>query len=208
MKIITNLEQWSKEWLNVRKGVITWTKLKWITWWDKAQDTAMYELIADKYLVEEDLRPYEIIERWHILEIRAKLVFEEHTWKTVTEVWFIERDEFQGLSPDGIIETTPWIYWESLEIKCPRGKNYVKYLIEDILPKEYEPQVLNYFMVMEDLETLYFMMYNPDTIWPLKKFHIITVTREQLQDKINKAEEKLETFKAKRTKWIETLLNK
>ena len=132
MKIIKNLVQWTEEWLNVRKWVITWTKLKWVTGWLKAQLTQMYELIAEKYIEEEELKAWEILERGNELEGRAKLLFESEMDKNVNEVWFIQKESWLWLSPDGIIETWELIdptgvykeplYWEALEIKCPRGK--------------------------------------------------------------------------------------
>jgi len=196
MKIIKNLEQWTPEWLEYRKGKITWTSLKWVTGWPKAQLTAMYELLAEQYIEEEDLRPYEIMERWNHLEDIAKLFFQDITWKKVEEVGFIEKDDQHGLSPDGIIKT--WkVYWEALEIKCPRWKNYVKYYIENKIPDEYKNQVINYFIVMEDLQKLYFMIYSPDTINWLPEYKIIEITRADLEVDIRKAEEKLVWFKTR-----------
>jgi len=39
----------------------------------------MYELIADEYILEEDLNKFEIMERGNILEDVAKLFFEDIT---------------------------------------------------------------------------------------------------------------------------------
>ena len=61
MKIYKELEQWTEEWLSVRKWVITGTKLKWVTAWPKAQLTEMYTLLAEKYVNDEDLKAWEII---------------------------------------------------------------------------------------------------------------------------------------------------
>ena len=194
MKIINEFVQWDLEWLQYRKGKITWTSLKWVTWWPKAQLTEIYTLLAETYIEEEDLRPFEIMERWNILEDVAKLFFQDITWKKVEEVWFIEKDDIHWLSPDGIIKN--WDkYTEALEIKCPMWKNYIKYYIEEKIPDEYKNQVINYFIVIEDLEKLYFMIYNPDVINGLEKYKIIEVTRQDLQDDIAKAIQKLELFK-------------
>jgi len=64
----------------------------------------MYELIAQEYIEEEDLNAWEIMDRWNQLEDIAKLFFQDITWKEVEEVWFIEKDDQHGLSPDGIIK--------------------------------------------------------------------------------------------------------
>lgn len=197
MKIYRDIIQQEPEWFELKKGKISGTSLKSVTGWAAAQETQMYELIADEYILEEDLNKFEIMERGNILEDVAKLFFEDITWKKVEEVWFILRDDQHWLSPDWIIKT--WeVYWEAVEIKCPRGKNYVKYYIEGIIPKEYKSQVINYFLVMEDLELLHFMIYNPDVINWLSEYKIIEVTRVELQKEIDKAEEKLADFK---TKW-------
>ena len=197
MIIIKNLEQWTLEWKNYRLWKITWTSLKWVTWWFQAQQTAIYELLAEEYIEEDDLNAWEAMERWNFLEPVAKKKYEDITWFKVEEVWFIERDSHHWLSPDGIIKT--WdVYWQALEIKCPRWKNYVKYYLENKIPDEYKNQVVNYFLVMEDLECLHFMIYNPDTINGLPDYKIITVTRADLEVEIRQAEEKLTGFK---TRW-------
>lgn len=201
MKIYKELEQGTQDWLKVRKWVITGTKLKWVLWWPKAQLTEYYTLLAEKYIEEESLNSYEIIERWHELEPIAKAKYESITWNIVEEVWFIVKDDRHWLSPDGIVlDEDSGLYTWSVEIKCPMWKNYVKYLLEDKIPDEYRWQVVNYFMVMEDLEWLDFIIYNPDVSSEIKDIHIIRVTRNDLIEDINKAEEKLKTF---RKKWEE-----
>ncbi len=109
------------------------------------------------------------------------------------------------MSPDWIIKT--WdVYWQALEIKCPRWKNYVKYYLENKIPDEYKNQVVNYFLVMEDLECLHFMIFNPDTINRLKHYKIIEVTRADLEVPIRKAEEKLADFKKNRNTLKDNLI--
>ena len=116
------------------------------------------------------------------------------------KVWFILKEKWLGLSPDWIIDSCGWLsdkpwYTKAIEIKCPRWKNYIKYLLEDKIPDEYKWQVVNYFVVMEDLEELDFIIYNPDCSEEIKSLHIINVTREELQEDINKASKKLKDFK-------------
>ena len=110
---------------------------------------------------------------------------------------FIDKDDDHGLSPDGIIKDMYGKYTEALEIKCPRGKNYMKYYIEGVLPSDYKHQVINYFLVMSDLKLLHFMIFNPETIKDFPTYKIIEVTREELQDDLKKAEQKLDAFKQK-----------
>ena len=196
MKIIRDIIQQTPEWFELKKGKISGTSLKSVTWWSKAQLTQMYKLLAEEYINEEDLNAWEIMERGNHLEDIAKLFFQDITWKKVEEVWFIEKDNQHGLSPDWIIKN--WDkYTEAVEIKCPRWPNYVKYYIENKIPEDYKNQVINYFIVMEDLEKLYFMIYSNDTINWLEPYKIIEVTRQDLQQEIDKAEEKIIIFKEK-----------
>ncbi len=83
MKIIRDLIQGEPDWHNIRKAKITWTSLKWVTWGFKAQQTAMYELLAEEYILEEDLNAWEAMERWNMLEWHAKSLFDDITWLVV-----------------------------------------------------------------------------------------------------------------------------
>jgi len=195
MKIYKDIEQGTDEWLDIRKWKITGTKLKWVCGWPQAQLTEIYTLLAETYIEEEYLNAYEIIERGNELEPIAKAKYEEITWNKVEEVWFIELDDKVGLSPDWIIANKDWAYTKAIEIKCPRGKNYVKYILENKIPKEYLQQVVNYFIVIQDLEALDFIIYNPDCSTEIKQLHIITVTRLEITKDIDKALDKLESFK-------------
>jgi len=196
MKIYKELEQWTEKWLKVRKWVVTGTKLKGVLGWPKAQLTEYYTLLAEKYVEDEDLKAWEIIERGNELEWIAKANYEELTGNKVEEVGFIIRDERHGLSPDWIIlDEDCGLYKWAIEIKCPMWKNYVKYLLEDKIPDEYKWQVVNYFLVMEDLEWLDFVIYNPDVSSEIPSIHIIKVTREDMKKEIDKAEWRLLEFK-------------
>jgi len=208
MKIHRNINQGDPEWLKIRKWVITGTKLKSVMWWPAAQLTQHYELLSEMYIEEEKLSAWEIIERWNLLEPIAKAKYEELTWYKVEEVWFITKEDWHWLSPDGIIDM--WydepVYTKAIEIKCPMWKNYIKYLLEDKIPDEYKPQVINYFIVIPDLEELDFIIYNPNVSIEIKDLHIITVTRQDLQKEIKNAESKLEEFKWNWDKLKNTLL--
>ena len=207
MKIHNNIKQWTDEWLELRKWVITWTKLKSVLSWPAAQLTQMYELLAEIYINEEPLNAYEIIERWHELEPIAKAKYEEITGEFVTEVWFVTKYDWLWLSPDGLIKN--WdTYNKAIEIKCPRWKNYIKYLLEDTIPKEYKSQIINYFIVMDDLEELDFIIYNPDVSVELKSLHIINITRENLKKDIEWANKKIEVFKKGWDELKNTLIKK
>lgn len=184
MKKYNEIDQRSDEWHHIRKGKITGTVLKAIMGTPKARQDAMYEVIAERLTVGVDSEgDYESpMDRGTRLEPDAISMFELMTGKTVEQTGFCEDDTnaFIANSPDGLIGDN-----EAVEAKCMGGKNHVKMWLTNEVPDEYEWQVVQYFVVNEKLEKLYFIGYNPDiTIHPL---HIIEVDRVQIADKIETA---------------------
>ena len=59
---------------------------------------------------------------------------------------------------------------------------------------------------MDDLEELDFIIYNPDVSAEIKSLHIINVKRADLQKDIDKANKRLEEFKANWDKLKATLI--
>jgi len=207
------MQQWTDEWLEARQGVITWTKLKDIMWGttpkaiDKAMQTAIWNMLWEEFAEVPEIYVNQAMQRGTDLEPIAKAKYEELTNQDVTEVWFIKKNEWHWLSPDWIIweEIEPGVikYYKAIEIKCPGGKNFVKYIIEDKLPDEYIWQVVNYFLVIDTLEELDFIIYNPDFYLKGKQMHIINIKRADLKEYIEKAEERLKLF---RPKWENFIL--
>ena len=72
------------------------------------------------------------------------------------------------------------------------------------IDKGYFWQVVNYFLTLKDLESLDFVLYNPDFYDKDMQMYIITLTREDLRLDIMKAEEDLKQF---RKEW-KTLFDK
>lgn len=208
MQIYTDIEQGSEEWLKLRGWVITWTKLKGVMWWPKAQETQIYELIWEEFAPLEVWFKNSAMERWIELEPIAKAKYEDITNQKVEEVWFIKSDKYKddfwswlGLSPDWIIKIDN-VYKKAVEIKCVWAKNHTKYIIENKIPDDYKNQVLTYFLVMEDLEELDFVIFNPDFYIKEKQLFTIRITREELQKDLEKAEDKIIEF---RKKWLENI---
>lgn len=179
-----NIEQGTPEWHQLRKGKITGTQLKDIMGTPKKREDAIYEIIAERLTIGvEDSENYEnAMDRGIRLEPDAISAFELETGKTVEVTGFCEDDTNPMIanSPDGLIGET-----EAIEVKCMGGKNHVKMWLTNEVPDDYKWQVVQYFIVNEKLEKLYFVGYNPDIdIHPL---HIIEVKREQIQEAIEKA---------------------
>lgn len=206
MKIYKDLEQWTPEWLELRKWKLTWTKLKTILWYTEKRMpkwmSDIVELIADQNIEDPGLSAMEVMERGNYLEKFAKEEYENIYGIEVEEVWFVEDDSWYiGLSPDGLIDNGVWEYEWAIEIKSPLWKKYVRYLLEWIIPNEYRAQVINYFLVIDTLDYLDFCIYNPDVYGNLPKFHVIRITRKELSEEIAISKQKILEF---REKWLET----
>ena len=193
---IHEAEQGTQEWLDLRKGRITGTRLKQVMGKDSSK--LIYEMIAEKYKKEEsyqsDAMSIGVLhEPWAIDQ------YEIETGQKVTEVGFITKGENVGLSPDGMVGKK-----KAIEVKSPSLAKHIEYIVDDKLPAEYKWQVVHYFVVVDDLKELDFISYNPD--FPLKELHIVNVTREALSEEIKTAQEKLEKFIEKYNQTIINLL--
>lgn len=179
-----NFEQGTPEWHQWRKGKITGTTLKDIMGTPKKREDALYEIIAERLTVGvEDSENYEnAMDRGLRLESDAVSAFELETGKSVEVIGGAEddKDPMIANSPDGLIGET-----EAIEIKCLAAKNHVKMWLKNEVPDDYKWQVVQYFVVNEKLERLYFVGYHPDVT--MHQLNIIIVTREKILDEIKKA---------------------
>lgn len=197
-----NIEQGTSEWHQIRKGKITGTTLKGIMGTPKAKEDALYEIIAERLTVgvEED---YEnAMDRGIRLEPDAIAMFELETGKKVDRTGFAEDDTnpFIANSPDGLIGEN-----EAVEVKCLEGKKHVRMWLTNEIPSDYYWQVVQYFVVNQELNTLYFACYNPDiSVHPI---HIIPIQREELAEDIGKAKASQETFLEEVENILKTIIN-
>jgi putative phage-type endonuclease len=166
-------------WLEGRKGKITGSRLKDIVVKrGTGEKKGYYELIAERIAQPAD--DEDVMERGHRLETEAITLFEEKIGKkfdTSLVIW--ERDDNANIaiSPDAFAET------EAVEVKCLNSASHIEAYLTQQVPDEYEYQVLQYFIVNENLETLYFVMYDPRM--PEKvQLHYFTITREQVAEQV------------------------
>lgn len=143
-----------------------------------------YKLIADRLATPDGyLDP---MERGSALESEAIALFAKLNQKEVITdqvIWTREDNENIAISPDGYIEDG-FVINEAVEIKCLSSEKHLQAIIENKLPEEYEFQVLQYFIVNDDLETLYFFMYDPrlpDTC----DYKCFKVTRAEKQEEVD-----------------------
>jgi len=182
MKII-DVQQRTEAWLDERRGKITGTKLKDIVVKrGTGKKIGFYELIADRLSIPTDEDP---MARGVRLEEEAVKRFEKETGKKVEQVGFCVRDDNENISvsPDGLIKSGD-VYKEHIEIKCISSAKHLQAYFEQEIPKDHEMQVIQNFIVNDDLETLYFIFYDPRVT--VLDFHVIEVKRADIEEDIKK----------------------
>ena len=204
MKIL-QAEQRSPEWFEARKGKITGTSLKKLLGRKDMQENLYYELLAERLSVSNKAEDNETdLARGVRLESEAVETFEAKTKKKVERVGFIQSDFNKniGCSPDGLIKVKGK-YSEQVECKCLSSGNHVRAWLEKKVPDEYMPQVIQSFIVNEDLKTMYVVFYDPRIA--VKPYHVIEVSRDEIAEQaieykaaqiefLKKVEEKLSTI--------------
>lgn len=179
-----------EQWLAARLGKITGTRLGDITvkrGGDKK--IGFYELIAERLTVsEEDFEgfvPNETpMDRGTRLQKYAVNQFKLATGKQVDEslvLWQREDNQSIAVSPDGTIVGSDDT--EAVETKCLSSARHVEAYLKNAIPDEYEYQKLQYFIVNDKLQKLYFCFYDPRL--PAIAFFYIVVTREEVAAEIS-----------------------
>lgn len=190
--MIHNVQQGTQEWLNLRMGKITGTRLKELMAKDNLGliDEMIAEINTGKIEpMFENFAMKQGTER----EPFAREHYQRISGNSVTEVGFITSDEMEylGCSPDGVIllETGEI---GGLEIKCPQPKNYAKYLRQNQIPNEYKYQVYNYFICMPNMAWLDFVAFNPD--FESKPMLIVRIERDSILEELKTVETAIKKF--------------
>ena len=160
-----------------------------------------YQMIADRvarpitpndYVDRLDGQPFSLIARGHLLEKEALELLSERTGLKLLEesvVW--ERDDNPNIyiSPDGVVvdeepldDLSDLIITQAVEVKCPESDRVVQAYLENRYPQEYKPQVVKYFIVNENLQKLYFIVYT-DVI-PGLDLQVFEITREDVANEL------------------------
>lgn len=144
-----------------------------------------YELIAERLWqdVESDFEDYvpneTPMDRGTRLEKHAVKRFEQETGKKVDSrliLWTREENESIAISPDGVIlppddsEST-----EAIECKCLSSASHLEAFLTNTIPDEYYMQGLQYMIVNDLVETVYFVFYDPRI--PVKDYFVIEMQR-------------------------------
>lgn len=191
---IHDLEQQSKEWFDIRKGKITCSKAQAIGNNGKGLETYVNEIMSEHYSSQEKEHfTNEHTERGNELESLAREMYELETGNKVSQVGFIEYNDYIGGSPDGLISEDGLI-----EIKCPDDKNFFKILWDEKLPSEYVWQCQMLLLITER-KWIDLAFYNPN----FKKSLLIYRQTpdeekfEQLKLGFKKADEYIKLIKSK-----------
>lgn len=200
MKIF-NLEQRTPEWDIARAGRITGTKLKGLM--GRTREEWENLLVAERLSMtgteESDLA------RGQRLEPEAVSHFEKVMNFKVDRIGFTTADDSKYIasSPDGLIyDQEKGKYTQALETKCLSGKKHIAAFFDkleireatakgdipcywEVVPEEYKPQCLQYFIVNDDLETLFFVFYS-EVIYEIPMI-VVRVQRKDIVEEIAKA---------------------
>ena len=196
---VFNLEQWTPEWYEMRRWVITWTRLARLMGGKEARKTLIYELIGEEIT---DFDPNvansaksDAMAHWNDSE---SIIRSEFIQRETVSVGFIKKCAWIGISPDALVQEGE-IYTEAYEFKAPQATNFVRYAIENKsrwdIPSEYLWQVVHYFVCIDSLEKLHFWMFNENVKDKDCRMVWIEATRESLRLKIEEAMASISSFK-------------
>ena len=116
------------------------------------------------------------------LEEEAIGRFAEETKKKIDTslvIWTREDNENIAISPDGFVGEK-----EAVEAKCLSSARHIEAYLTRKVPSEYEMQAIQYFIVNEKLERLYFSFYDPRMTGKLQ-FFFLEIKREEVSEKID-----------------------
>lgn len=214
MKIL-DLDQNSEEWLEFRKGKSggsafgkmykvngnTNHQLKDQFFTMLAERVARPMTPNDYYDRVPEGVPFSWAVRGHILEPDAAKAFAVRFNKVLSDgkVWADENDYSSYVSPDRVIVSPDGKIREAVEIKCLSSEKVLKVWWDKknqrsgdsdfwIIPtNEYRAQALKYFMINEDLDKLYWVIYT-DLI-PQLELQVLEIGRNEVIDLIEDAKQ-------------------
>lgn len=179
-----------EDWFDARKGKITGSRLKdIIVKRGTGEKIGYYEIIAERIAQNPDGE--NPMDRGTRLEEEAIELFAEKTGKKVnTDLVIWERDDNASIaiSPDGFINDK-----EAVEVKCLSSARHIEAYLTQKVPDEYEYQVLQYFIVNEKLEKLYFVFYDNRMPEKLQMFYLeIERNQEEVETYLELQKQKIE----------------
>ena len=196
--IIYNEEQRSKEWHIRRLGKVTGSRAKKVFATNNLPliDTLIAEVMTGE---EEEIFTNAAMQRGIDEEPHACSDYEKKMGYTVDHVGICIHDtyDFLAVSPDGWVDN----YKGAVEIKCPKSSTHIRYIRQGSVPSEYKYQVMQYFLVNEDLQWLDFVSYDPRVVaYPL---FTDRVWRKDIEDDLDFAMSEMIKFNKKYQKYLQ-----
>lgn len=160
---------------------------------------SIYKLIAERiakpvfandYTGEKVTKSELAMVRGHALETEARQKISERLGLDVKpgRVWQHDANLSLICSPDGEIISEDGKVRKAVEIKCLDSWKIVRAYYEQRPPAEYHYQILQYFLVNEDLDTLYFALYSDlFASAPQLELQIFEIQRKGVQDEVETA---------------------
>lgn len=189
MKIVTDIEQGTPEWLALRLGIATASELDCLLVSGKGEAgfgvaafTYMDQLIGERITEEAAEIPFQTKAtiRGHEQELVARSLYEGREEVSATQVGIILNHGI-GYSPDGLVGDAGLI-----EIKTKLPKFQVGVILADEVPKEHIPQCQGGLWVSER-EWIDFISY-----WPGMPLFVKRMYRDEVM--IRKIAERVKTF--------------
>lgn len=190
-------------WLEGRRSVITGTKAKGAMPLKRGQDTrsaGFWRLVAENLAIAKDGEKDH--ERGQRLENEALQRFiDVHGLNLDLNpgYWVSDENDKIAVSPDGAMPGDNPTY--AVEVKCLDSHNHLKAIVKDRTSKgdgynplnsltidaknDFKYQALQYFVVNEELETLYFVLYDDRMAYEHLMEYVITINREEVEEEIN-----------------------
>lgn len=204
MKVIKLSQTYDREaWLQMRIGKITGSKSKQLKPLSRGADRTpqgFWYLLAEKLAVAPDGE--KDIDRGQRLEneaLAATAVRLGIVLDLDPGMWVSDENEDIAISPDAAEDSVTPTF--AAEVKCLSSANHLKHVIKDLrargkddyrpidqIPDDsksaYREQVVQYFVVNEKLQRLYFVLYDDRIALDKYMHHVIVIERSQIEDEI------------------------
>lgn len=203
---IYRTEQQSQEWLDARRGKVTGSKVKGVRRQARNSDKryqTFWDIIAEKMSIAADgEKP---MDRGHRVEPDALVAAGKMLGLEFDEepgMWISDLDDDMGVSPDGAqpVEGDALPTYAA-EVKSLSSGNHLRFIYEDRLARKlegYNPidsvpnedkhyfrdQVIQYFVVNEKLEKMFFILHDDRIVVDHLVTYIIEINRADILDRI------------------------
>lgn len=162
--IYHNVTQGTDQWKELKAGKFGGTTADTFLVNGKAADgigTGLRKLIYEKCaecVTGADLDGYSSLamERGVDLEPIARSRYESERFAMVEQVGYIQAGDYFGVSPDGLVGEDG-----AVEIKCPEGTEFVRWMDTREIPKGYYCQ-MQWLLFLTGREWCDFVVFNPD----------------------------------------------